>query len=623
MYGEGNFTSNSTYKTNLDHVLSSIATAKDTGNGFYNFSYGQNPDSANAIGLCRGDVKPDVCRSCLNDSIYLLTQRCPEQKEAIGWYDNCMLRYSSRHILGAMEIGPSFFIWATDNVTEEVLFEQKLVTLLDSLRSRASSGGYLQKYATGDVFGQGLGTIYGLLQCTPDLSQLQCEACLDSAFTLIPPCCSKGVRVFSPSCDVRYEMSLFFEPSSDSPPPLLPPPTLVFTPSTSTTSTKGKMNNTVQTVIVIVLPFVALLVLLTISIYTFLNSRKLRERLETSDDDTSSVGSLQYDFKTIRDATDNFSTANKLGEGGFGIVYKGKFLNGQDVAVKRLARGSQQGDSEFKNEVLLVANLQHRNLVRLLGFCFERSERLLIYEFLPNSSLDRLIFDPIQRKHLDWSRRYKIIVGISRGLLYLHEDSQFRVIHHDLKASNILLDAELNPKITDFGIARLCSFNQSKSVGDTSKIRGTYGYMAPEYALYGHFSVRSDVYSFGVLVLEILSGQKNSCFQDGENIEDLLSYAWKNWTEGTITNIIDPLLAGTSIDEIMTCIHLGLLCVQENVASRPNMASVVLMLSSNSLTIPVPSAPGFLLLRNSSDLPQHFDSAEGLHDSQSESIYIE
>ncbi|CAK9320961.1 unnamed protein product [Citrullus colocynthis] len=293
----------------------------------------------------------------------------------------------------------------------------------------------------------------------------------------------------------------------------------------------------IRTVIVIVLPFVVLLALLTIGIYIFLRSRKLRERLESKiilfhqslmlsfsfgDDDINSMDFLQYDFKTIKDATDDFSTANKLGQGGFGIVYKVKLLNGQEVAVKRLAPGSQQGDLEFKNEVLLVAKMQHRNLVRLRGFCFERNERLLIYEFLPNSSLDRFIFDPVQRQYLDWARRYKIIVGISRGLMYLHEDSRFKVIHHDLKASNILLDAELNPKINDFGMARLCSFNQSN--GDTSKIKGTYGYMTPEYALYGHFSVKLDVFSFGVLLLEIISAQKNDSFQDGENIEHLLSY---------------------------------------------------------------------------------------------------
>lgn len=207
LYDTGNFTSNSTYETNLNRVLYSIATAKDSDYGFYNFSYGRNSDSANAIGLCRGDMKSDVCRSCLNDSIYLLTQLCPQQKEAIGWFDNCMLRYSSHSIFGAMETGPDFVMWATVNITEETLFSKKLKTLLDSLKNNASSGGSLKKYATGNIDAQGLWTIYGLLQCTPDLSQLQCDECLESALQAIPPCCSEGKKVFLPSCQASMKVT--------------------------------------------------------------------------------------------------------------------------------------------------------------------------------------------------------------------------------------------------------------------------------------------------------------------------------------------------------------------------------------------------------------------------------
>ncbi|XP_042478830.1 cysteine-rich receptor-like protein kinase 10 [Macadamia integrifolia] len=235
-----------------------------------------------------------------------------------------------------------------------------------------------------------------------------------------------------------------------------------------------------------------------------------------------------FDFSTIKDATNDFSDINKLGVGGFGVVYKGRLSNGQEIAVTRLSRNSTQGEVEFENEVALVAKLQHRNLVRMLGFCLEG--KLLIYEFVPNKSLDYFLFDPIKRADLNWEKRYNIIEGIARGLLYLHEDSQFKIIHRDLKPGNILLDAKMNPKISDFGLAKLVEMEQTRE--KTKNVVGTIGYMAPEYAIKGRFSVKSDVYSFGVILLEILSVKKVNSFYHGKDSQNLLGYAWKLWQEG-------------------------------------------------------------------------------------------
>ncbi|GLU23212.1 hypothetical protein SLE2022_392360 [Rubroshorea leprosula] len=304
--------------------------------------------------------------------------------------------------------------------------------------------------------------------------------------------------------------------------------------------------------------------------------------------------SLQYDFAIVRAATNNFCNKNKLGQGGFGAVYKGQLPNGRVVAVKRLSNYSRQRDSEFKNEILLMAKLQHRNLVKLLGFCLEGNERLLIFEFMPNGGLDQFIFDLVKRAQLNWEGHYKIIEGIARGVLYLHEDSQLKVIHRDLKASNILLDGDMNPKIADFGLARL--FVVDGTHGTTSKIVGTYGYMAPEYVTQGRFSFKTDVFSFGVMILEIVSGQKNNSIGHEEDTLNLISIVWKNWTAGTPLNVVDPNLQKDSTSQITRCIHIGLLCVQENLLLRPTMGLVVAMLTGYPVNLPVPSQPAYLLI---------------------------
>ncbi|XP_058730928.1 G-type lectin S-receptor-like serine/threonine-protein kinase RKS1 isoform X2 [Vicia villosa] len=229
-----------------------------------------------------------------------------------------------------------------------------------------------------------------------------------------------------------------------------------------------------------------------------------------------------FSFRTITTATRNFSHENKLGQGGFGSVYKGCLVNGQEIAVKRLSKDSGQGKKEFKNEVTLLVKLQHRNLVRLLGCCFEKEERMLIYEYLPNKSLDFFIFDQTQRSSLDWGKRFEIICGIARGVLYLHQDSRLKIIHRDLKASNVLLDAAMNPKISDFGMARI--FGEDEIQARTKRVVGTYGYMAPEYAMEGRYSTKSDVFSYGVLLLEIVAGQRNTHCETGRASPNLIGH---------------------------------------------------------------------------------------------------
>ncbi|XP_059660434.1 G-type lectin S-receptor-like serine/threonine-protein kinase B120 isoform X2 [Cornus florida] len=307
-----------------------------------------------------------------------------------------------------------------------------------------------------------------------------------------------------------------------------------------------------------------------------------------------------FSFNYVEVATNFFANENKLGRGGFGPVFKGTLPGGQEIAVKRLSRRSGQGLEEFKNELILIAKLQHRNLVRLLGCCIEGDEKILVYEYMPNKSLDFFLFDPAKKAQLDWRMRFTIIEGIARGILYLHRDSRLRIIHRDLKASNILLDEEMNPKISDFGMARIFGGNENET--ETNRVVGTYGYMSPEYAMDGLFSVKSDVYSFGVLLLEIVSGQRNTSFHFNE-CSNLIRYAWKLWNDGKSMELIDPSIVDScSEDEVLRCIHVGILCVQESAVYRPNMSSVVLMLESENAKIPMPKQPTFTSLSVSGEM---------------------
>ncbi|RDX88692.1 Receptor-like serine/threonine-protein kinase SD1-8, partial [Mucuna pruriens] len=353
-------------------------------------------------------------------------------------------------------------------------------------------------------------------------------------------------------------------------------------------------------IVAVVIPVILLVfVIVFIFSYIYWRKRKLRENTSEDKKEEGSEEDLElpfFDFATIVRATNDFSSEKRLGQGGFGPVYRGTLADGQEIAAKRLSNNTGQGIREFKNEVILCAKLQHRNLVKVLGCSIQGEEKVLIYEYMPNKSLDSFLFGMcLSNVLLNWSKRFNIIFGIARGLLYLHQDSRLRIIHRDMKASNILLDSELNPKISDFGVARMCSGNQTE--GRTKMVVGTYGYIAPEYAIDGLFSIKSDVYSFGVLLLEIVSGKKNRGIFFPDHGFNLLGHAWRLWKEDTPMKLVDASLGDTfTISEALRCIHVGLLCVQLHPEDRPNMASVIFMLSSEN-TLPQPKEPGFLIER--------------------------
>ncbi|RZC54376.1 hypothetical protein C5167_013231, partial [Papaver somniferum] len=285
-----------------------------------------------------------------------------------------------------------------------------------------------------------------------------------------------------------------------------------------------------------------------------------------------------FTLRQIKAATSNFAAENKIGEGGFGPVYKGHLLDGTTIAVKQLSSKSKQGNREFVNEIGMISALQHPNLTRLYGCCIEGNQLLLIYEYMENNSLSRALFgeEEVQLK-LDWPTRHKICVGIARGLTYLHEESRLKIVHRDIKGTNVLLDKDLNPKISDFGLAKL---DEEDNTHISTRIAGTRGYMAPEYALRGYLTDKADVYSFGVVALEIVSGKSNTSYMLKEaDCVYLLDWALILQENGNLMDLVDPKLESEfDEEEVLLMINITLTCTDTSPTRRPKMSSVVSML---------------------------------------------
>ncbi|KAH7675707.1 Non-specific serine/threonine protein kinase protein [Dioscorea alata] len=590
-----NYTIPSPFATNLNLLLPNLIAAAANSSILFSTAI---VGSTFGLAQCRPDASPFDCNACLNRSVATFSSQCSFRLYATVRFDLCILRYSNYPFFSKLADDGFVVLLNEDNATDPTVFSRRLDDLMDEISSKASRN--TSRFGVGMVSVFSFEEyIYGMVQCTRDLSDSDCSLCLNRTVRILRRHCywRIGCQCVSLSCIARFETQPFFSLSLLPPAPAPSMPVPLGTGGTPSTGNVGKSSsNSKNVVLVIVLPAVAAFLFVLATCF-YLRKRVLIRKGRDGGDELEfrSADSISFDLDTLRDATSNFSEENKLGEGGFGSVYKGALKDGQEIAVKRLSTTSGQGFVELKNEVFLIAKLQHRNLVRLLGCCSEEQEKLLVYEYLPNASLDKHLFDPVRCGLLDWTKRYKIIEGISRGLLYLHEDSRLRIIHLDLKPSNILLDEDMNPKISDFGFAKL--FDVDETQGRTTRIAGTYGYMAPEYAVRGNFSIKSDVYSFGVMVLEIVTGRRNNSFEGSGNAPNLLNYVWRYWNEGRALELKDRKLGDCiKVEEVLRCIHIGLLCAQEDPTKRPSMATVVVMMRSYSISLPTPSVPAFFLL---------------------------
>lgn len=490
--------------------------------------------------------------------------------------DGCFLRYDNY----------SFLNESIDDKYDSLNCSSSNVVQGEAERSQLTKNveevvGNMTKIAVdGDGFGaeeRGGGdgvSVYGMAQCWKSLSREECRECLEKAGSEVRKCLpAREGKALNAGCFLWYS------------------PEKISNEMGSEGKEDSRRRRRILIAVLISLPAVALLSIICV----YVGYRRLKKGKQASihlGKLPSSVGKsdLNFKYETLEKATEFFNPSRKLGQGASGSVYKGILRDGRIVAVKRLFFNTRQWADEFFNEVNLISVIQHKNLVKLLGCSIEGPESLLVYEYVPNKSLDHFLFDKNNSQSLSWQQRYDIIVGTAEGLAYLHVGSSTKIIHRDIKTSNILLDDNLTAKIADFGLVRCVAADQSHI---STGIAGTLGYMAPEYLVRGQLTEKADVYSFGVLVLEVVSGRKSNVFI--EESSSLLHTVWKHYKSGTLPETVDECLRDHfPAKEASNVLQIGLLCTQALASLRPSMPEVVQMLTDIQYPIPLPMQPPFL-----------------------------
>ncbi|KAF8689305.1 hypothetical protein HU200_042101 [Digitaria exilis] len=586
----GSYTANSTFQRNLDLLAATLpGNTSSAPAGFGNASVGTSPDQVYALALCRGDINASSCSACVAAAFPDAEQACPGNMGVSMYEDACVLRFSGQQFTDFLRADQCRWVPETANTTVDVpadWFSAAVTKILAAVIDHAgnSTAATTKKYfATGEEDFEP--KIYGLAQCLPITTPAQCQECLANFLTFMGTQYLgqrlQWVRLYSVWCSLMYSARPFYEgPAmlqlSAPPAPAAMPPSATPKPGPGSAVKKRSVAGILAGVVC------SVVIILILSVFVFFYPRRSAKPAE--EDNPTALKKITraqcmiFDLPALQEATENFSENNKLGEGGFGTVYKGILSDGQQIAVKKLLGSTGHGLQQLHNEIVLLAELQHKNLVRLQGFCLHREETLLVYEYIQNGSLDIFLFvDDSGENALNWEQRYNIILGIAKGIMYLHEESSTRIIHH-------------------FGLAKLLGEDHTHM--KTTKVVGTFGYMAPEYVIDGNVSAKIDIFSFGVLVLEIVTRRKNSSSEYHDAV-NLLSDVWNCWTKGTVSGMVDQSLDGYFRWQALRCIHIGLLCVQPDADDRPSISSVVFMLTRGNMELPPPAQPAFYFGRES------------------------
>ncbi|KAL8102264.1 hypothetical protein AgCh_026950 [Apium graveolens] len=520
---------------------------------------------------CRNYLSTAECLACFDAGVSQLRRKCHAAVVSAHFiYQGCFLRYGIHNFYKEVTFVSSVWVCSYNrSVAEPSAFSPKVQGLLADISAATPK---IKKYfatAKRQVFSSGkTPTVYAVAQCVETISPSDCTRCLTRTYANLKTCLPQpGGSAAEAGCFLRYSDSSFFVDSNL---------------TDITPYTRGGSSSTKLPIIGIVGGVCFLFLLIAWLLwYQLVKKPKVAKRGELLQV-TKLQGTVIYSFKDLKSATKSFSQEYKIGEGGFGDVYKGITNNGDIVAVKKHALTSNKSKEDFESEVKLISNVHHRNVIRLLGCSGKGSELLLVFEYMANGSLDKFLYGEKQGT-LTWKQRVDIILGIARGLAYLHEEFHFRIIHRDIKPSNILLDDGFQPKIADFGLARFTREDQSHRI--STRYAGTMGYTAPEYAIHGHLTEKVDTYSFGIVVLEIISGLRCTDVKIEPVNGSLLEHAWHLYEDDKHLDLVDEKLDPNEYDGeyVKRIIYLALMCTQMPASRRPAMSEVVVLLTSGLL----------------------------------------